>query len=60
MNTVRVYCFSLLDSADDDLIMSTEIDNEPDPRADQEFWARFMQGDCVMEYTGCRDEEGVE
>lgn len=55
-----VHCFSLLDTLEGDLIMSTEIDNEPDPRADQEFWNRFLEGDCVMEYTGTQKEEGDE
>jgi hypothetical protein len=56
MATVRVYCFELRDEHDA-VIMSTEIDNEPNPAADAEFWARFLQGDCIMEYTGNVEEE---
>ena len=59
MKTIKVYCFELR-GEHDTLVMSTEIDNEPNPAADAEFWARFLQGDCVMEYTGFISEEVEE
>ena len=54
MKKIKTYSFELR-GEHDTLIMSTEIDNEPDPRSDQEFWERFLKGDCVMEYTGCEE-----
>jgi len=53
---MKVYRFSLftLDAAR--LVMSTEVD-EPDPKADLEFWNRFLEGDCYMEYLGESYEE---
>lgn len=56
---MTVHSFALLDS-DLNLIMSTEIDHDPDPSADLELWARFLKGDCFLEYTGSRWERGSE
>jgi len=44
---VKVYRYVLLDSEGNE-VMGTEVDDEPNPRADGEFWDRFMQGDCAM------------
>lgn len=52
---MRVYVFSLI-GEDDVPVMSTEVD-EPNPTVDFEFWERFMQGDCVMEYRGSYEEK---
>ena len=46
----EVYCFVLLGHGGNE-IMSTEVD-ECDPRIDAEFWDRFLEGDCTMQYTG--------
>lgn len=43
---VKVYRYVLLDSEGNE-VMGAEL-YEPNPRADGEFWDRFMQGDCVM------------
>ena len=54
---MKVYRFSLIDE-DDYVIMGTEVD-EPKPQIDAEFWARFMEGDCMMEFVGSFDEKEV-
>jgi hypothetical protein len=46
-----VYRFSLIDDCTEFTVMTTEVD-EQDPRADVEFWARFLMGDCLMVYLG--------
>lgn len=46
-----VYRFSLIDDCTEFTVMTTEVD-ELDPRADGEFWARFLEGDCLMVYLG--------
>jgi hypothetical protein len=46
-----VYRFSLIDDCTEFTVMTTEVD-EQDPRADGEFWARFLEGDCLMIYLG--------
>ena len=51
----EVYCFVLLGHGGNE-IMSTEVD-ECDPRIDAEFWDRFLEGDCTMQYTGTKTEE---
>jgi len=60
----KVYRFILLDMEYLDapngvMVMSTEID-EPNPQIDAEFWQRFMQGDCVMQFVGEYQEGGDE
>ena len=39
-----------------DAFMSTSVD-EPNPMIDKEFWDRFMEGDCYMEFIGTTEEE---
>lgn len=54
-DVITVHCFALLDS-ELNLIMSTEIDHDPDPSADLELWTRFLKGDCYLEYLGIRHD----
>lgn len=51
----EVYCFVLLGHGGI-AVMSTEVD-ECDPRIDAEFWNRFLEGDCTMQYMGTIIEE---
>ena len=51
----EVFCFVLLGHGGNE-IMSTEVD-ECDPRIDTEFWNRFLEGDCTMQYQGTIIEE---
>jgi hypothetical protein len=39
--------------------MGTHVD-EPKPQIDAEFWARFMEGDCLMEFVGFYEENEDE
>jgi hypothetical protein len=49
------YNYNLVDE-DDLVFMSTSVD-EPNPTIDAEFWDRFMEGDCYMQYIGETEEE---
>lgn len=51
----EVYCFALF-NANGIACMTTEVD-ECDPKIDAEFWNRFLEGDCTMQYTGTIIEE---
>ena len=51
----EVFCFVLLNDQGVPC-MSTEVD-ECDPRIDAEFWNRFLEGDCTMQYQGTIIEE---
>lgn len=51
----EVYCFVLF-NANGIACMTTEVD-ECDPKIDAEFWNRFLEGDCTMQYTGTIIEE---
>jgi hypothetical protein len=54
------YVFVLCDTFTGMEFMRTEVD-EPKPQIDAEFWERFMQGDCLMEYRGkIYDEENED
>ena len=55
---MKVYRFSLFTLDVTRLVMSTEVD-EPDPKADLEFWNRFLEGDCYMEYLGEFEDEDI-
>ena len=52
------YNYNLVDE-DDLVFMSTSVD-EPNPMIDKEFWDRFMEGDCYMQYLGETEEEEEE
>ena len=50
-----MYRFSLI--GDDDCeFMGTDVD-APNPQIDAEFWVRFMEGDCLMEFVGSYEED---
>lgn len=49
-NEMKVYRFTLIDEEGGEF-MGTELD-EPNPQIDAEFWDRFMQGNCTMQYRG--------
>jgi len=55
----KVYNFTLFDDCSEQLVMSTQLD-EPNPMIDQEFWGRFLQGDCFMVYQGFDFEQKEE
>ena len=52
---MRMYRFVLLNEQGVEF-MGTDVD-EPNPQIDAEFWQRFMQGDCVMQFVGEYQEE---
>ena len=54
----KFYRFVLVNE-DDYVFMGTTVD-EPKPQIDAEFWARFMEGDCLMEYQGEIEEKEDE
>jgi len=51
----EVFCFVLFNDQGVPC-MTTEVD-ECDPRIDAEFWNRFLEGDCTMQYQGTIIEE---
>jgi len=55
---MKMYRFVLLNEQGVEF-MGTDVD-EPNPQIDAEFWQRFMQGDCVMQFIGAYQEEGDE
>jgi hypothetical protein len=48
---IPVYKFSLYHANTEQPYMHTELD-EPDPRADLEFWEAFMTGEYYLRYNG--------
>jgi len=52
----KCYRFILCDTFTGMEFMGTTLD-EPKPQIDKEFWDRFMQGDCLMEYRGELEED---
>jgi hypothetical protein len=52
---MKMYRFVLLNEQGVEF-MGTDVD-EPNPQIDAEFWQRFMQGDCVMQFVGEYQEE---
>ena len=57
MKTITVHKFALYD-CNDDVVMTTTVD-EPDPRADIEFWDTFITECYALVYCG-EDTELVE
>jgi hypothetical protein len=55
---MKMYRFVLLNEQGVEF-MGTDVD-EPSPQIDAEFWQRFMQGGCVMQFVGEYQEEGDE
>ncbi len=53
---MKMYRFVLLNEQGVEF-MGTDVD-EPNPQIDADFWKRFMQGDCVMQFVGEYQEEG--
>ena len=52
---MKMYRFVLLNEQGVEF-MGTDVD-EPNPQIDAEFWQRFMQGDCVMQFVGEYQED---
>ena len=55
---IDMYRYVLLDNEGVE-IMGTDVE-EPEPQIDSEFWARFMQGDCVMLFVRKYEENPNE
>lgn len=46
---MKMYRFALRDFDTGMEFMGTDVD-EPNPQIDADFWARFMQGNCLMSF----------
>ena len=57
---MKLYRFQLAgENGSGKVFMTTDVD-EPNPQIDAEFWARFMEGDCYMEFAYSFEEENDE
>jgi hypothetical protein len=57
---MKLYRFQLAgENGSGEVFMTTDVD-EPNPQIDAEFWARFMEGDCYMEFAYSFEEDDDE